>query len=219
MNAHPKFTDERFTALSPDPVGQVAVIRAILPPGPETLWPAIRALGSKGYFTIHDVAEAVPCAPQAAEGYIARLHAAGMVAHAGETTSRARLWMLTAKKVLPPFLNGQGKPSNAHELTLRIWRALKMAKIVSVTTLRGMIDDQDFTAPSDTVRLYLNALARAGYLDIIPAERACGEQRYRLRPTMMTGPLPPRLLRATLVFDPNRQALAGSTVAADEVRL
>jgi hypothetical protein len=219
MNALAKFNDERFTALVSEPDGHVALIRAILPPGPETLWPAVRMLGSKGYFSVHDVAQAANCAPQTAEAYLAKLHAAAMVAHAGETNTRSRLWMLTAKKVLAPFLNGQGNPSHGHEVTLRIWRALKMVKMVSVTTLCNDISDEDFRAPMETVRLYLNALARSGYLDIIPAERACGEQRYRLRPTMHTGPLPPRLMRATLVFDPNRKALAGSTVAAEEVRL
>lgn len=210
---------ERFGAVTPEADGFSATIRVIVPPGPETLWPLIREMGIKGSFTAHDVAWRCSAAPAAVESYIGKLHAAALVSRAGETTDRKALWQLGSRKVQPPFLDGRGNPSHAHETALRIWKALRMAKVVSVTTLRNFVDDRDFTLSADTARTYLNALMRAGYLDLIPAEQACGENRYRLRPVMMTGPLPPRLLRATLVYDPNRQSIANATVAAEEVRL
>lgn len=208
-----------FTGLTRDKDGHVALLRVIVPPGPELLWPLIRDLGLKGYFTAHDVAWRCSTAPQTVEAYLARLHAAGLVYHAGEAQERRRLWGLDTRKVQPPFLDGKGNPSHAHEMASRIWRALKMAKLVSVSVLRAMLDDRDFTLPAETARLYLNALAKAGYLDVIAAEQKCDEQRFRIRAHMVTGPLPPRLLKAQLVYDPNRQAIASGSIMAEEVRL
>ena len=208
-----------FGVVTREADGYSATIRVIVPPGPEVLWPMIREMAAKGPFTAEDVAWRLSCAPAAVESYMARLHAAGLVAHGGETTDRKRLWQLTTRKVQPPYLDGRGNASHTHEMLRRIWNALRMAKIVSVSTLRSFVDDRDVTLSADTARTYLNALARAGYLDTIPASQECGEQRYRLRPYMATGSLPPRLLRATLVYDPNLREIAGPVVGADEVRL
>lgn len=218
--AIPESAIERFGAVTRKADGYSATIRVIVPPGPELLWPMIREIGIKGPFTAHDVAWRCSCSPASVEVYIAKLHAGGLVANSGETTTDGkRLWQLTSRKLQPPYLDGRGNASHTHEMLSRIWKALKMAKTVSVTTLRSFIDDQDVTLSSDTARTYLNALARAGYLDKIEASQECGEQRYKLRHAMMTGPLPPRLLRATLVYDPNRREIAGPVVGAEEVRL
>lgn len=208
----------RFGDVKRDTDGHAATIRVLVPPGPEVLWPMIRKLGEKGPFAIDDVVALCRCPPGQVESYMARLHMAGYVAAAGETTDRKRLWQLTSQKVVPPFLDTKGNPAHGHEMLTRIWRALKMAKAVSVSTLRSFVDDGEVTLSADTARTYLNALAEAGYLDVIEAKVPLGERRYRLKPGMMTGPLPPRLLRATLVYDPNRKELS-SSARAQEVRL
>jgi hypothetical protein len=194
-------------------------VRVLIPAGPETLWPAIRKVGMRGTFTAIDVALAVSSSHAVVENYLAKLHAAGHVTKGGHTSDGYTLWQLTSKRHYPPYVNGRGEPAHGHEVTSRIWRALKMMKRFTISELCAHLDDKEFQVPRDAATLYVNALARAGYVETTSAEKMCGESRYRLLAHMVTGPLPPRLLRAQIVFDPNRQAIAGGQVQASEVSL
>ena len=196
----------------------LATIEIMVPAGPETLWPAIRKFEAQP-FTARDICRAANSPPGPVEVYLRQLHAAGFVAVAGETQDRQQLWHLTSKRHYPPFVNARGEAHHGHEVASRIWRALKMGKDLTLSALCACVSDHDFQVPSETARLYVNALARAGYLKCARAEQECGEKRYRLLQHMLTGPVPPRLLRVTLVFDPNRQAIAGAPAMAEEVRL
>jgi hypothetical protein len=211
--------DPRFAAVRHGDFGYTAFIRVSVPPGPEVLWPAIVKRGTRGFFTALDIARPLNCAPQIVETYLAKLTAAGLVGRAGETTERRSLYALIIRKTLPPRVSGRGETDYTYQVTERIWRALRMGKIFSTTSLVAALADPRCPIGRDLVIRYVSELASAGYLDEEGADRPCGEKRWRMRGHMNTGPMPPRMMRAKLVFDPNRQAIAGLTAMAEEVRL
>lgn len=210
--------DARFAPVVADHTGRTAQIRVNVPPGPETLWPMILKIARNGPFTALDVRLAVGGHPGPVESYLARLRAGGFIAVAGETTDRRTLFALASRRVLPPHVDGRGGESHTFAVTERIWRAIRMLKSFSLTSLTAHLHDPAQPIGRDTVSAYVNALTEAGYLDQDGADRPLGERRLHFR-RHMDGRLPPRLMRASLVYDPNRQAIAGHTIRAEEVRL
>lgn len=210
--------DARFAPVMGEKSGRTATIRIAIPPGPEHYWPAILSLAKTGHFTAGDVAHAVGGGLAPAEAYMAKLRAGGFITAAGVTTDRRTLYAIASRRALPPQVDGRGNESHTYTVTERIWRAIRMMKSFTVTTLTAHLHDPKEPIGRDTVTTYVNALAEAGYLDQEGAERPLGERRHHFK-RHMDGRLPPRLMRASLVYDPNRNAVAGHTIRAEEVRL
>ncbi|MGB3834444.1 MAG: hypothetical protein WA975_21570 [Mesorhizobium sp.] len=68
----------------------------------------------------------------------------------------------------------------------------------------------------DTARTYLKMLAQAGYLACLAKGGPGKLAVWRLKPSMNTGPLPPMILRAKLVYDQNAGRVMGEATAEED---
>jgi hypothetical protein len=191
----------------------------LVPPGPEVMWAATRHVGRFDAFSAIDLALAARCSPEDAEDYLFNLNQARHVVTAMPRNGVEMFRLADKPPFQAPFLDHRGHEDYSHELTRRVWLAVKMVKRFTLTSLLAAMHDDEFPAPKDSVAIYIRALARAGYLDEFPAEQACGEKQYRIVGRMISGPLPPRLVKIDVLFDPNRQAIAGRDIVAETVRL
>jgi hypothetical protein len=104
-----------------------------------------------------------------------------------------------------------------------MWRALRM--------LPGDLNARELAAHASTAAVpvalaaaehYLGWLYAAGYLIRTRAGKGLGKRgqgataRYRLDPVRNTGPRPPMICRAKVVYDPNEDAVVWAPLVTDE---
>lgn len=77
----------------------------------------------------------------------------------------------------------------------------------------GQTDETPISA--HTARSYIQMLRAAGYLLQVDPGKPGTPATWRLDPSMNTGPQAPMILRAKLVFDPNRQEVFGPAEAEE----
>lgn len=78
----------------------------------------------------------------------------------------------------------------------------------------GQTDETSIAVSS--ARSWIKLLNRAGYLIQLEAGNARRPATWRLDPKMNSGPRAPMMLRTKLIYDPNKQAVIGPSVAEEE---
>jgi len=185
-----------------------------VPAGQEVIWSYL----SRGKaFSCRDIAKLVGCATSRVEDYVLRLVRGGHAAEVGVAAgSGVKLYQLRHHPHILPQLNARGETDATYDLCDKVWRAAKMLRLFTLTELLAHLDKG---VCRSAVRNYIREMNKAGYLIELPAVRECGEAQFKLVPAMSSGPLPPQPMRATFLFDRNRQAIANKTLGAEEVRL
>jgi hypothetical protein len=98
-----------------------------------------------------------------------------------------------------PRLTKKGEASKSGATTENLWRSIRILKSFSYRELAHAASTPDISIPVATAACYARTLAGAGYLGKIPG----GLVRYKLLPSMNTGPKPPRVQSARRLYDPN----------------
>jgi hypothetical protein len=107
---------------------------------------------------------------------------------------------------LTPQLDEDGQPNKPHIGVTAMWRAMKVRKTFDANTVATDATQGSVTCSLNTAKTYLTHLDRAGYLVVAKAARnAGGLTVYRL--VRDTGPLPPAITRAKVVYDRNTGVL------------
>lgn len=208
MNAH------AFTLASVINTRPIQII-----PGPEVMWEALMRLTAKsGLFTIADAAHAAGTTIGAMDEYVSRLRRADAVTYEGFTNDNVKLFALRKRRHLPFVVNSKGEPSRPHQMMEKMWRTMKMTKAFSLRELIQFSTIPGLVIKESTAQTFVDALADAGYLRRSVNPKS-GEEKFSLMPGMVTGPLPPRICRAFLVYDPNRRAIMTETLIAEEVQI
>ena len=65
-------------------------------------------------------------------------------------------------------------------------------------------------------KTYIRNLADAGYLHAFEPHGTKAPTTWRLKPSMNSGPKPPAILRARIIWDQNRERIIGDVIAAEE---
>jgi hypothetical protein len=65
------------------------------------------------------------------------------------------------------------------------------------------------------MKSFIQELRRGGYLLTLDDGGPAKPAIYKLRPAMNTGPLPPMILTAKIVYDQNRSQIMGEAVAEE----
>ncbi len=157
----------------------------------DATWAAIRELGT---FTLADIRQKTGLLEPA--GYLLSLRAAKIVRVVSK--SNADGWavytLIDDRGVIAPRLDGAGRelPPSEQE---RAWYAIKALGTFTVPALTATAEGRP-----GSVRAYVSALVKAGYLDVTRAGR--GQAIYTLRSRMWTGRRAPEIHRAG-VYDPN----------------
>ncbi len=195
--------------------------------GHDHFWRVIRELGAGGAsFTISDVVGQTRAHKDSVGDFVRRLcratppiaERAGYrevkAAHWGEGKStKAVAYRLLQSPRDTPSLRRDGTPGRYGQMRQQIWNILRgpQARAGITAGELAFLAETDRPVKQSTAAEYLIWLHAAGYL-VVEEKAAHGRlTRYRLRPSMNTGPLAPKLLKTRVVYDPNRLEVMGST--------
>lgn len=172
----------------------------------ERMWSAMRRLGTFTPTQIEDAAH--PITLESVLDYVAGLAKAGHVRQVKAQTRDAAAarftntqYVVERSVALAPRVDAEGRESRAPLGVIAMWRAMKVRRSFDAAQVAADATQGDITCTLGTAKSYLQQLKRAGYLAVeresVPGRLA----RYRL--IRDTGPLPPAVTRAKVVFDRN----------------
>jgi len=106
-----------------------------------------------------------------------------------------------------PKLRRDGSPAHQGRSREQMWRAMKMMGKFTPRDLAVTASTEDAAVSEDDAKSYVKHLFAAGYLAVLRAGKPPRTQGlYRL--VKNTGPLPPMVTRAKIVWDPNLGRIA-----------
>ncbi|WP_431287499.1 hypothetical protein [Roseateles chitinivorans] len=178
----------------------------------ERMWAAMLQLGRFQAAQIEQAAH--PAKHTTLQTYIQCLAKGGFIRTEGEAERfSCATWVVVKRPTKAPMLDRNGEAIKPSLGTLAMWRAMKVRKVFDADEIAADATQGGMTCSRATVRTYLQALLRSGYLRV---EKAGGPRKLaRLRLVNDTGPLPPAITRAKVVFDRNTGKLALAETAQE----
>lgn len=181
----------------------------------ERVWEALLQAGAdKARFdrlTVQDL-----CAPvvrwTAVEDYLQALEKAGFIKMVGTLPAtrgkiaQQRLYVLVKAPGTAPRLCKKGGHVRMGDGNEAMWRAMKVLAVFDYTDIAKAATLGDVVVRPLTAKTYLNALARAGYLDTLRHAKPGTPARHKLANN--TGPHAPAVTRLKTVFDRNTGVFA-----------
>lgn len=202
------------------------VLKFEVPPGKPVLrgqdhfWKVILALDAIGPWSISELrARSNGVHRSTISEYVRRLVGGGFVV-ANEVGVTGTMYRLVRKQTTPPKLRRDGTTGLQGRGQVQMWNMIRgpmgrdgfTFKDVALYASTETVEVKPATASS-----YLKHLAEAGYLMCLRKGGPGTPAIYRLKPAMMTGILPPLILRSQIVFDQNRGEAIGPVVAREVV--
>jgi hypothetical protein len=147
--------------------------------------------------------------------YLSRLQNGGYIEHVDTVLQRGfagchvyELVSDTGREA--PRLREDGSQSTQGNCNENLWRAMKILKSFTYQELLLGANTDTVTIQARTAKTYLARLHQAGYLLLIAKGGPAKPARYRLLPSMNTGPRPPMVQRTHRVYDPNLKKIMWS---------
>ena len=196
--------------------------------GIDFYWSVIQGFAATGQtFTSHDILAVSHAKHNDILDFLKRLAKAGLIEITGTAVYSAALSNLPVYRALvrqsaTPKVRRDGKLVEGASKNKAIWNTMRSPVCQLGFTAQDIVayGTTDVTALNRaSVLTYIQMLSRAGYLIAIDKGSPGKLATWRLAPDMNTGPLPPMILRAKVVFDQNRHEIVGDDVEAEEVRL
>jgi len=171
--------------------------------GRQAMWEAMRRLKQ---FTLADLG--VEWDRDSLREYVWRLEAGGFLKQEGEKAPfKPNVYLLVRDVGLEaPRLQKDGSVSLMGQGREHMWRAMKMLPSFNVVDLAISASTEDVQVAENEARDYVKHLERAKYLVIVKPATPTSKAVYRL--ARNTGPKPPMVTRAKIVFDPNLGKIA-----------
>jgi len=143
------------------------------------------------------------------KGYVKCLEAGGFLERVEEGRFRRTVYQLVRDEgVEAPRLRADGTPTKMGLARDHMWRAMKMLGRFTYVDLAVSASTEDVPVNEMDAKDYVKHLLAAGYLTILVPATPRSKAEYRL--TRNTGPMPPMVTRAKVVFDPNLGRIAWS---------
>ena len=102
-----------------------------------------------------------------------------------------------------PRLDRQGNPTKSGQGIEAVWRTLRMMGELDAGVLYSHVNAAGIDLAISTIKSYITALKRAGYLVVTHPSTPNRMERFCLKAGMNTGPRPPQVQRVKTVYDPN----------------
>ncbi len=200
--------------------------------GYDHYWRVIRELGADGAeFTIADVVQQSNAHPDSVGDYIRRLTRTTppILEHVGwrqvrnprwrpGVWTKARTFRLLQSPRETPSVRRNGEESRYGRIRQHMWNILRGPQGRAGIDARELVmlaETEEFPIALGTAKEYLQKLEAAGYLSVEQVAAQHRLTRYRLRPSMNTGPKAPKLLKTRVVYDPNRKVIVGTALAEE----
>lgn len=198
--------------------------------GHDHYWSVIRDLGRNGnLFTFQEID--LRCNDADGEGigeFLRRLIRAGFLevaetrrvstAGTGPTNQKVfhqKVYRLLKRPSATPCINRDGSIGKQGRGQEQLWNAIRTLKAFDARELAIAASTEDVSVGVETARTYVFHLENAGYLQVLRAGKGRTASIWRLRPSMNTGPKPPKILRSKMVYDANRNEIMGKPVAVE----
>lgn len=135
-------------------------------------------------------------------GYIERVEKGG---RAPDGRYLSAQWILVRDTgIEAPRLTKQGKPVTAGRGVENMWQAIRnFLPTFDWRELAAYASTDAHPVSLETAKVWTHTLHAAGYLIEIEPSRPGKTARFRLDPSMNTGPRPPQIQRTKTVYDPN----------------
>ena len=102
-----------------------------------------------------------------------------------------------------PRLDRQGNPVKSGRGIEAVWRTMRMMDVLDVSILHSHVNAAGIDLAVSSIKSYVGALKRAGYLEVVMPATYNRMERVRLKANMNTGPRPPQIQKVKTVYDPN----------------
>jgi hypothetical protein len=200
---------------------QETPLKVRVPRGNDGFWEIICKLHkTQGTFTVADIDGESCVNPALIRKYIRLLILGGFVepvSAKGKERFVAPLYRLLKSPSRAPRVRPDGSliPGTATE---QLWTAIRNLKTFGMKDLIFAATTPDVKPSYHLAKRYAAWLTAAGYLTVLNKSYT-GKQRWRLKPGMNTGPLPPtvREFSADAMYDPNLKAFVGPAPIVKEV--
>ncbi|MDQ2084808.1 hypothetical protein RA307_31905 [Xanthobacteraceae bacterium Astr-EGSB] len=203
----------------PAPEAHALAIR--VPRGQDGFWQVIRELDKKGPWSVGQVDGRSNVEIATVRDFVRRLVKAGIAVVAGQTSilkPSATLYRLVKRPTETPRLRRDGSavgPTGQQQM----WVAMRRLQQFDAAELALAATTDETRVDPTAARFYIVRLHAAGYLAMVaPGKTTGGRAIWRLKPAMDTGPKAPQVMRTQFIFDPNRGAVMGGPVMAQEAR-
>ncbi|MBW8320641.1 MAG: hypothetical protein K0M49_02470 [Arenimonas sp.] len=147
--------------------------------------------------------------------FLRRLEKTGFIA---KFAAGSRNYILVKRQSQVPSLGHDARESQRGQRLQNMWNVMRRRRsgfTVDELALDASVDD--LVVARNTAKQYCLLLARAGMLAVqAPGKRGEGRNIYVLRGSANTGPKAPRKMKATMVYDPNREIIVGDVVAEED---
>ncbi len=192
------------------PINERAGLTVKIPKTRQGYWDVMREMGT---FRVVDVADVVKVPPATIGDFVRSLEAGGFLERVAEPKGlgEAIVYRIKSDQPAAPIVRRDGSPGHERLGTENMWRTIKMCG--------DGLDAHELHiwagVAKATANRYLQRLAAAGYLMATepgkPGQKPGTGRltKYRLLPSMNTGPLAPQIQRIKAVWDPNRRTYVG----------
>jgi len=179
--------------------------------GRDLMWQGIRHLRQFTYRQLEDWVNRQPhnvrINDESIKTYVRALAKSGHLEECGsegEGQYAAKRWKLVNDVgVDAPRVNRKGKSVTQGAARENMWRSIRILGSFDYRDLALAASTESCQVKAGDAKDYLRHLASAGYLATVQKGKAGLPARYRLLPSMNTGPRPPQVQRIKQVFDPN----------------
>ena len=191
----------------------------VIPRGHDHYWAVIRELDKAGEWTAGEVVARSKDHAENVHDFLTRLEKGGLAervepARRLRSSRNPQRYRLISKPAATPRLRRDGTqaPPSAQQ---QLWTAMRQLGQFSYPELIMAASTDELIIGELTGRTYIKRLVAVGYLTAVVPGGPKKPAVWKLRPGMNTGPKAPRILRAHIVFDPNRDAVMGEAVAEE----
>jgi len=178
----------------------------------DAIWAAIRRLRS---FNLAELRAETRCSAEQVRDYVTGLTAAGYLTSEGGHGA-GYFHLVKDRGVDAPRVRKDGSEITMGKSREQMWLVMKILGEFSATDLAFNASTEEVKVSEEDARNYLMYLHKASYLAMVakgkPGNRKGGGilARYRLIPSMYTGPRPPMVQRVKQVYDPNLKKVVWS---------
>ena len=97
-----------------------------------------------------------------------------------------------------------------------MWNVIRKGRLFHARELAVQASTDEVKVEHETAKRYVRELESAGYLSVRDPGAGRKPRIYMLKPGHNTGPRPPAILRAKVVWDRNKGEIMGRVLAEEE---
>jgi predicted transcriptional regulator len=169
----------------------------------QRIWEELRKQAGQA-FEIYPIARRSNVDDETLKTYLQCLTAGGFIERvSGKKYDICQYRLLKDSGTEAPRLTRKGEPVKQGLGVEAVWRTLRIMGELDVSILHQHVSVAGVDITVTTVKRYICALRKAGYLETTVKSTPHRMERFRLKASMNTGPRPPQVQNVKTVYDPN----------------